>query len=345
MVQSEDRKARVFVNNIIREELDNLIPNLCPTSWVDNSGNGCIHYRCIFRVNYEGPHEFDLESRMVEHQKQIKSSIGIDYFPVHRFEDVFVDVLEETKDDKVKETDAPGGGWNYRVVRKINSPDPDEPFIYQIHEIHYNKSGDVVLYSGPMEPLGETLDELKADLLMMRAAFCEPVLNEWELPGYVEEETYESTYGPSLDAEILLVVDDFIGNHTSFTAEDVVAEVELRTSQNVQVAEYIASFLDDMFKNGEMAGYTREVRGADILYFHKSDYMAQQYTEHMKSRPYVCNAHGKFYVDNEQLVGYVPTIISSSPRTTPIVKNRRPAESTKIDNVWNDRYVDIDEPG
>jgi hypothetical protein len=76
--------------------------------------------------------------------------------------------------------------WNYRVLKH------DDGYL-ALHEVYYNKDGEIVLHSAEaMAPGGETLEELRQDLLSMAAALSKPVLVKSEIvfaaPDWEEEE-------------------------------------------------------------------------------------------------------------------------------------------------------------
>ena len=68
-------------------------------------------------------------------------------------------------------------GWNYRVIRAVDGT-------FGICEAYYGKKDKVKLWSGPIVPQGESLDELRDDMLLMLGAFTRLVLDEVELKGY-----------------------------------------------------------------------------------------------------------------------------------------------------------------
>ena len=76
--------------------------------------------------------------------------------------------------------------WNYRV---IENPDG----YYTIHEVYYNQDNQIVLYSAEaIAPGGETLEELRSDLMYMAAALSKTALLEKDIefgiPDWEEEE-------------------------------------------------------------------------------------------------------------------------------------------------------------
>jgi hypothetical protein len=83
--------------------------------------------------------------------------------------------------------------WNYRVVRKKNaSIDPTNKkervdYTYAIHEAYYDENGHVgAITQEPVEPFGDTVEELRHSWVMMAEAFGQPVLdyNTIPEPGY-----------------------------------------------------------------------------------------------------------------------------------------------------------------
>lgn len=63
--------------------------------------------------------------------------------------------------------------WNYRVTRQLT----DDGNIYAIREVYYRADGTIRAWSAdPRDPFGETLDEIKTDLIHMVAAFDRPLV-------------------------------------------------------------------------------------------------------------------------------------------------------------------------
>lgn len=66
---------------------------------------------------------------------------------------------------------------NYRVIRKETSWGGDPYPHYEIHEVYYNEDGTFQSWTSDwLAPYGETLDELRSDLLRMLEASEKPVL-------------------------------------------------------------------------------------------------------------------------------------------------------------------------
>lgn len=71
--------------------------------------------------------------------------------------------------------------WNYRVLRRT-WPAVDfgvSVTTYTIHEIYYDASGNISSWTvNPIEPIGETIDELQHDINHIIRATVLPVLEE-----------------------------------------------------------------------------------------------------------------------------------------------------------------------
>lgn len=77
--------------------------------------------------------------------------------------------------------------WNYRVVRRQN---PSGETTFSIHEAYYDEDGNVgTITTEPVQPQGETFEELKKDLEWYYQAFNRPVLEYSQFPTqkFVEE--------------------------------------------------------------------------------------------------------------------------------------------------------------
>ena len=87
--------------------------------------------------------------------------------------------------------------WNYRVVRKKHAwLDPASKkervdYTYSIHEAYYDRNGCIgAITQDPVEPFGETVEELRHSWMMMAEAFGQPILDYEQIPepGYDREE-------------------------------------------------------------------------------------------------------------------------------------------------------------
>jgi len=75
-----------------------------------------------------------------------------------------------------------GGCWNYRVIKRQETPE-GEPS-YQIHEVYYDRDGKIEMrICDPVEPSGESLEELRGDLEHFSEALQKPVLVETQSYG------------------------------------------------------------------------------------------------------------------------------------------------------------------
>ena len=64
--------------------------------------------------------------------------------------------------------------WNYRVMKKkIRGED-----VFEIHEVYYHPNGGIKAWTeNPIIPYGETMEELREDILMQSRALEKPVLD------------------------------------------------------------------------------------------------------------------------------------------------------------------------
>lgn len=67
--------------------------------------------------------------------------------------------------------------WNYRIVRKPCSFTGEH--YYGIHECYYEDDGSKPGWTvEPVEVIGESVDELRRTLEMMKEAFAKPVIED-----------------------------------------------------------------------------------------------------------------------------------------------------------------------
>ncbi|MFO7911712.1 MAG: hypothetical protein R6V15_06075 [Desulfotignum sp.] len=87
--------------------------------------------------------------------------------------------------------------WNYRVVRRktvyqdSSGRKERTNYTYAIHEAYYDKNGFAgAITTDPVEPFGETIEELRHSWVMMAEAFGKPVLDYDTIPepGYERKE-------------------------------------------------------------------------------------------------------------------------------------------------------------
>ena len=89
--------------------------------------------------------------------------------------------------------------WDYRVVIKRSTSMEH----YGIHEVYYNEEGGTDYCTDtPCDPYGETLEELKENVLQMMGAFLEPIIEYDDIGGHknsakvkeVVNELYRTSY-------------------------------------------------------------------------------------------------------------------------------------------------------
>lgn len=69
--------------------------------------------------------------------------------------------------------DMVGGGWNYRVIRRQSECEER----VAIHEVYYGNDGvPRSCTENPVAPAGETVEDLKKDIEMMKQAFDKSIL-------------------------------------------------------------------------------------------------------------------------------------------------------------------------
>jgi hypothetical protein len=68
--------------------------------------------------------------------------------------------------------------WNHRVIKKTYKYDGEEAsYGYEIHEVYYDKDGRIDGWTEqPVNPYGETVEELHTDLAYFLNALDKPVL-------------------------------------------------------------------------------------------------------------------------------------------------------------------------
>jgi hypothetical protein len=67
--------------------------------------------------------------------------------------------------------------WNYRVIRKYHAETNSNTF--HIHEVYYHETHEIDGWTeSAVEPMGETLSELREDIRFFIKAFQKPVLIE-----------------------------------------------------------------------------------------------------------------------------------------------------------------------
>ncbi len=90
--------------------------------------------------------------------------------------------------------------WDYRVVIKRDDSNNKN---YGIHEVYYNEAGLTDYCTDtPCDPYGETLEELKENLIQMMGAFLEPIIEYDDIGGHknsakvkeVVNELYRTSY-------------------------------------------------------------------------------------------------------------------------------------------------------
>ncbi len=69
--------------------------------------------------------------------------------------------------------------WDHRVIRKSDLTEVS----YEIYEVYYENDGIMAWTKEAVQPFGETLEELQADIRSFLKASGKPVLEEKEVEG------------------------------------------------------------------------------------------------------------------------------------------------------------------
>lgn len=72
--------------------------------------------------------------------------------------------------------------WDYRVVHSVDAGEGYSEDVYAIHEVYYTKKKAVKMYSAkPIAVQGESLEDLRNDLIQQAMALDNPVLEQTDL--------------------------------------------------------------------------------------------------------------------------------------------------------------------
>ncbi len=72
--------------------------------------------------------------------------------------------------------------WDYRVIKKYDAKLGDES--HQIHEVYYREDGTIDAWTeSPVQPYGDTPEELREDIRFFLQAFHHPVLKLQSVDG------------------------------------------------------------------------------------------------------------------------------------------------------------------
>lgn len=110
--------------------------------------------------------------------------------------------------------------WNYRVIRKEHETGDTT---FQIHEVYYDESEEIDSWTqNAVEPLGETIGELREDIRYFQSAFRKPILEEAREDGrvvlrsaYESQEINDGHYFELMDRTSVALDHcvEFIGSH------------------------------------------------------------------------------------------------------------------------------------
>ena len=123
--------------------------------------------------------------------------------------------------------------WNYRIIRKYHKE--SESSTYQIHEVYYDDKNNIKSWTQtPVEPMGESLAELRGDIQYFLKAFQQPALIERINNGkeelVLDEETTKINsghYSEILDRSWVAIdyLYQFIGSHPVVRKNEELSEI------------------------------------------------------------------------------------------------------------------------
>ena len=129
--------------------------------------------------------------------------------------------------------------WNYRVIRK-HYPDSDA-ISYQVHEVYYADNGSIEHSTeDPVQPFGETAEELREEIRFFLQAFRRPVLEwkeaggEWALiPDEDDSQINAGHYFEFMDRAAVAVdyAYQFLGSHPLLKKQTRLREVYQRAEE------------------------------------------------------------------------------------------------------------------
>lgn len=131
--------------------------------------------------------------------------------------------------------------WNYRVIRKRHL-DSDN-ISYQVYEVYYDDKGKVESWTeNPVEPYGETAEELREDIRYFLQAFRRPILELKEenkkvslLPDEEDNSINEGHYFEFMDRASVAVdyIYQFLGSHPLVRKETRLRELYMRAEETL----------------------------------------------------------------------------------------------------------------
>ena len=123
--------------------------------------------------------------------------------------------------------------WNYRVIRKCHTE--TDSVTYHVHEVYYGGDGSIKKWTEePVEPLGETPEELREDIRYFLRAFRFPILEEEPkaggstlLPDDSETSINDGHYFELMDRASVAVdyIYQFIGSHPLIRKNQTLREI------------------------------------------------------------------------------------------------------------------------
>ncbi len=129
--------------------------------------------------------------------------------------------------------------WDYRVIRKRHTE--TDSVTYRVHEVYYGEDGSIENWTEePVEPLGETPQELREDIRYFLQAFRFPILEEKPidggstlLPDESDNPINDGHYFELMDRASVAVdyIYQFIGSHPLIRKERTLRETYERAEE------------------------------------------------------------------------------------------------------------------
>lgn len=120
-----------------------------------------------------------LESKNINSKKRLLKATPREPVPIFKQEVVKMEEPGEKIQKQIKEEKL-SSYWNYRILAH---KEEDKSWLFQIHEVHYNKDGTPDTYTKePVPVVGETIKDIDWALQKMRHSLDNPILSAEKFP-------------------------------------------------------------------------------------------------------------------------------------------------------------------
>jgi len=152
--------------------------------------------------------------------------------------------------------------WNYRVIKRLETPGDES--CYQVHEVYYDSDGNIEMWiDDPVEPSGESLEELREDLKHFSEALQKPVLVESHRDGRDVLLEDKMAQKPLMQSERRLKLKDV---RASFNIKPLPEKLTIQGYDLLLTCE-ISPEQYDVFKERKLVGYLRLRHDAFRAYY------------------------------------------------------------------------------